>query len=153
MTDQNLEKIGYQPPVAILESVLYCDDLDACGKFYEQVVGLCLISFRQGRHRFYRLDGGMLLLFRAEVTSSEVVKVGGRVIPKHGAKGDGHLAFSVPSDSITHVRKRLNAFAVPIESEITWPGGGQSIYCRDPSGNSLEFATAKLWYGSHENGL
>jgi catechol-2,3-dioxygenase len=34
---------------------------------------------------------------------------------------------------------------VPIEIEITWPGGGHSIYFRDPAGNSIELATAKTW--------
>lgn len=146
MPGQQDKKSVYQAPTAILETVLYCEDLDACGRFYEQVVGLSLVSHRAGRHRFYQLQGGMLLLFRAEVTASEVVNIGGRDIPKHGAKGEGHLAFSIPSDSMMHVRGRLVDSQVPIESEVHWPGGGHSIYCRDPSGNSVEFATPTLWY-------
>ncbi len=34
---------------------------------------------------------------------------------------------------------------MPIESEGRWPGGGYSIYFRDPAGNSIELATAAVW--------
>jgi hypothetical protein len=34
---------------------------------------------------------------------------------------------------------------VAIESEVSWPGGGRSLYVRDPAGNSLEFASADIW--------
>ena len=34
---------------------------------------------------------------------------------------------------------------VAIESEVSWPNGGHSIYIRDPAGNSLEFATPDIW--------
>ena len=28
---------------------------------------------------------------------------------------------------------------------MDWPGGGQSFYVRDPAGNSVEFAEARIW--------
>jgi catechol 2,3-dioxygenase-like lactoylglutathione lyase family enzyme len=34
---------------------------------------------------------------------------------------------------------------VEIEAEVTWPSGGQSIYFRDPAGNSVELATPQTW--------
>jgi catechol 2,3-dioxygenase-like lactoylglutathione lyase family enzyme len=34
---------------------------------------------------------------------------------------------------------------VEIEADFHWPAGGRSIYFRDPSGNSLEFAEPKIW--------
>jgi len=34
---------------------------------------------------------------------------------------------------------------VPIESELSWPQGGQSLYVRDPAGNSVELATRSTW--------
>ena len=37
------------------------------------------------------------------------------------------------------------AAGVRIEAEVAWPGGGRSIYVRDPSGNSVELATAAVW--------
>ncbi|MDA8697548.1 VOC family protein [Rhodopirellula sp.] len=147
MQNLNKDQVGYQAPAAILESVLYCDDLETCGHFYEQVVGLRLASSLAGRHRFYRLRGGMLLLFRSGATANDVIKVNDQVIPPHGTTGSGHLAFSIDPESIGSVPERLKSFKILIESEIEWPNGGYSIYCRDPAGNSIEFATAKLWYG------
>ena len=35
---------------------------------------------------------------------------------------------------------------VAIEREVDWPGGGFSLYFRDPAGNSLELATPRLWF-------
>ena len=42
-------------------------------------------------------------------------------------------------------RDRLASLGVAIESEIGWPQGGESIYVRDPAGNSVEFVTAAVW--------
>ena len=138
---------AYEPPNAILESILYCEDLDSCGHFYENILGLTLFSHQPGRHRFYRLSRGMLLLFCAKATSSETIMISGNEIPKHGAEGAGHLAFSVPANQLKGTRDRLLSFGVAIESEVSWPGGGHSIYCRDPAGNSIEFVTPELWFG------
>ncbi len=40
---------------------------------------------------------------------------------------------------------KLKAAGIEIESEVHWPNGGRSIYFRDPAGNSLECAEAKIW--------
>jgi catechol 2,3-dioxygenase-like lactoylglutathione lyase family enzyme len=82
----------------------------------------------------------MLLVFNPAVTLS-----GQEETPPHGVKGDGHLAFAVTEPELTGWRKRLGEFKVEIEKEMTWPSGGKSIYFRDPAGNSLEFATSKIW--------
>ena len=34
---------------------------------------------------------------------------------------------------------------VAIEADFEWPGGGRSIYFRDPAGNCLEFAEPRIW--------
>jgi predicted enzyme related to lactoylglutathione lyase len=34
---------------------------------------------------------------------------------------------------------------VAIEKIVDWPGGGRSLYFRDPAGNSLELATPRIW--------
>ncbi|MDF2970539.1 MAG: glyoxalase, partial [Microvirga sp.] len=34
---------------------------------------------------------------------------------------------------------------IPIESRVTWPRGGTSLYFRDPDGHVLELATPGLW--------
>jgi catechol 2,3-dioxygenase-like lactoylglutathione lyase family enzyme len=42
-------------------------------------------------------------------------------------------------------RVRLEAKGVAIEADFEWPGGGRSIYFRDPAGNCLEFAEPRIW--------
>ena len=42
-------------------------------------------------------------------------------------------------------RQRLEAKGVAIEADFEWPGGGRSIYFRDPAGNCLEFAEPRIW--------
>ena len=42
-------------------------------------------------------------------------------------------------------RERLSAEGIAIEKEVDWPGGGRSIYFRDPAGNSVELASARIW--------
>ncbi len=138
----------YQPPQSILETVLYCEDLVAAGEFYEEVVGLTLFSHEPNRHRFYQVGGSMLLLFQPKTTEQATVQIGGQTIPKHGSHGPGHLAFAVREQEMGAVRQRLVRHGVAIESEIDWPSGGHSIYCRDPDGNSIEFATRSLWFRS-----
>ncbi len=140
------EKSIYRPPDRILETVLYCDDLEKSGIFYEKVIRLNLVSSQPDRHRFYQLQQGMLLLFRAHVTKSETVTVAGKTIPKHGMLGNGHLAFATEPEQLIVMAERLAAFQIPIESEIVWPSGGKSLYCRDPAGNSIEFATPQIWF-------
>lgn len=40
---------------------------------------------------------------------------------------------------------RLLSHGVAIEADFLWPNGARSIYFRDPAGNSLECAEARLW--------
>lgn len=140
---------SYQAPKAILETVLYCDDLVAAGEFYEQVIGLELLSHEPNRHRFYQVGGSMLLIFQPNATEQMTVQIGGQVIPKHGAHGPGHMAFAVDEIEMDTIRRRLNDHGVGIESAIDWPTGGRSLYCRDPARNSIEFATRSLWFRSN----
>ena len=41
-------------------------------------------------------------------------------------------------------RTLLQEAGVPIEAEVRWPGGGRSLYVRDPAGNSIELATGDV---------
>jgi catechol 2,3-dioxygenase-like lactoylglutathione lyase family enzyme len=129
----------------VLESVLYCDDLEDCERFYTEVLRLERIGAREGRHVFFRCGNGVVLLFDPRETSTVPTEVNGNPIPLHGATGAGHLAFRVRADEVDKWRKHLVAAGVEIESEIEWSRGGRSIYFRDPAGNSLEIATAELW--------
>jgi catechol 2,3-dioxygenase-like lactoylglutathione lyase family enzyme len=66
-------------------------------------------------------------------------------VPPHGAHGPGHVCFAADGPGIQGWRERLGSAGVEIESRVDWPNGAVSIYCRDPAGNSVEFAEAKLW--------
>jgi len=129
----------------ILETVLYCPDLAAAQAFYTGVLGLALHSTSGERHVFLRCGGAMLLLFNPESTSGVPVAVEGAVIPRHGARGPGHLGFRASLGEIDAWRDHLRDHGVAIEADIEWPGGGRSIYFRDPAGNSLEFVTPEMW--------
>lgn len=124
----------------ILETCLYADDLEAAETFYATVLGLELDAKAPGRHVFFRCGDGMLLLFDPRATSQSTGNV-----PAHGAHGPGHAAFALRPTDISAWREQLQRHGVPIEAEITWPGGGQSLYFRDPAGNSLELTTPAIW--------
>ena len=42
-------------------------------------------------------------------------------------------------------RAHLEAKGIAIEADFEWPGGGRSIYFRDPAGNAIEFAEPRIW--------
>jgi catechol 2,3-dioxygenase-like lactoylglutathione lyase family enzyme len=132
-------------PAAILESALYVGDLDAAEAFYRDVLGLGLITRVDGRHVFFRCGEGVLLLFSAEATEIPPAPDARLPVPPHGARGPGHLCFAASAEEIETWRARLAGQGVAIEADFEWPNGGRSIYFRDPSGNSLEFAEPRIW--------
>jgi catechol 2,3-dioxygenase-like lactoylglutathione lyase family enzyme len=131
--------------LTVLETALYAVDLDATAAFYEHVLGLQPFRREAGRHVFFRSGAAVFLLFNPESTARVETRVAGRPIPLHGAQGAGHVAFAVPDTELDAWRVRLPAHGVAIESEVEWPGGGRSIYFRDPAGNSVELATPSIW--------
>ena len=133
-----------QPP-SVLESALYCPDLDAAERFYREVLGLEVLARQPGRHVFLRCGDGVVLLFNPDATADPATPTGSPPVPQHGAHGPGHLAFRLPEHDIARWQAHLMASKVPIESEVRWPQGGYSLYFRDPAGNSIELATAALW--------
>lgn len=124
----------------VLETCLYAGDLDAAERFYTGVLGLEAFSRVKGRHVFFRCGRGVFLLFNPNATAR-----GGGDVPPHGAHGPGHVAFAVDAADLPQWRGRLESAGVEIETEITWPSGGRSLYFRDPAGNSLELATPEIW--------
>ncbi len=132
-------------PSAILESALYVTDLDTAEAFYRDVIGLELLGKVEGRHAFFRCGGGVLLLFNAEVTRIPPAPDARLKVPPHGTVGEGHLCFAATADEMAGWRTHLAAKNIAIESEFEWPQGGHSIYIRDPSGNSIEFAEPRIW--------
>jgi catechol 2,3-dioxygenase-like lactoylglutathione lyase family enzyme len=128
----------------VLETCVYAADLGAAEAFYADVLGLEVYSRESGRHVFFRCGEAMFLVFSAARTS-QPGESHSLSIPPHGASGPGHVAFRVAGDAVQAWRERLRNAGVTIEADIHWPGGGESIYVRDPAGNSVEIATAALW--------
>lgn len=132
-------------PSAILESALYVSDLGTAEAFYRDVLGLEVIAKVDGRHVFFACGGGVLLLFDALATKVPPAPDARLPVPPHGAAGQGHLCFSATAEEISAWKARLEKLGITIEADFEWPKGGRSIYFRDPSGNSLEFAEPKIW--------
>jgi catechol 2,3-dioxygenase-like lactoylglutathione lyase family enzyme len=125
----------------VLETCLYVDDLAQAERFYIDVLGLDFVSRQEGRHLFLRCGGQMVLLFNPLASR----QAGDDEIPTHGCFGPGHAAFAVGEADLPAWTEHLERRGVGIEKVHRWPSGGQSIYFRDPAGNSLELATPRLW--------
>ena len=123
----------------ILEACVYADDLEAAERFYAGALGMEVVARVAGRHVFFRCGGRVFLVFNPEQTRE------GRVVPGHGATGPGHVCFAMRADELEAWRAHLQAHGVEIETEHTWPGGGRSLYFRDPAGNSVELGTPSIW--------
>ncbi len=131
-------------PEAILETALYTRDLGAAKAFYGGLLGLPVIVEVPGRHVFFRVGAGVLLVFdpaATEVPGSNPALP----VPVHGARGPGHICFAASREEIAAWRARLATAGISVEAEFDWPNGARSLYVRDPGGNSVEFAERRLW--------
>jgi catechol 2,3-dioxygenase-like lactoylglutathione lyase family enzyme len=131
-------------PAGILETVLYASDLDAAERFYRDVLGMEPFSKSPGRQLFYRCGDQVFLVFNPEATSKPPAP-NALPVPPHGAVGPGHVCFRANAAEIEAWRKHLESHGIAIEADFQWPGGGRSIYFRDPAGNCLEFAEPRIW--------
>lgn len=127
----------------ILEACVYADDLGAAERIYTTVLGMEVIARAEGRHVFFRCGGRVFLVFDPAATAA------GGAIPGHGARGPGHVCFAMGADEVDGWRAQLRAHGVEIETEHAWPGGGRSLYFRDPAGNSVELGTPSIWRLPH----
>jgi catechol 2,3-dioxygenase-like lactoylglutathione lyase family enzyme len=124
----------------VVETGVYAEDLAAAERFYADVLGLVVHAREAGRHVFFRVGAGsMLLIFDPRTTAR------GDGLPGHGAAGPGHFALGVRAATLPAWRAWLAECGVPIEQEVTWPRGGVSLYFRDPAGNAVELITPGVW--------
>ena len=128
----------------VLETSLYVAQLDRSINFYTS-----LFSFEKlvSDDRFCALNvrgQQVLLLFRKRATLEPMVFPGG-ILPPHDGDGQTHLAFSIAAEDESEWTESLNAAGVPIESRVTWPRGGFSLYFRDPDGHLLELVSPGCW--------
>jgi catechol 2,3-dioxygenase-like lactoylglutathione lyase family enzyme len=131
-------------PSGILETVLYAKDLDRTERFYQEVLGLIPFAKAEGRHLFYRCGNQVLLIFNPDATRLAPTP-GALPVPAHGMQGEGHICFRASAAELDAWRTALEAKGIAIEADFEWPGGGRSIYFRDPAGNCLEFAEPRIW--------
>ena len=128
-------------PRRVYETVLYSSDVAGLARFYEEVIGLRLVSGPDELAAAFRLEeGGVLLIFDPERSSTP-----GRAVPSHGTTGAGHVAFSVEEGELDACAAELRDRGIELERELDWPQGGRSIYVRDPAGNSVELVEGDLW--------
>jgi catechol 2,3-dioxygenase-like lactoylglutathione lyase family enzyme len=125
----------------VLETSLYVDDVARSKRYYAETFGFqplvadarfCALSVA-GRH--------VLLLFK-KGASTEPMPIPGGVIPPHDGSGEQHLAFAIPASELAAWERRL---AGSIESTVTWPRGGTSLYFRDPDHHLIELVTPGCW--------
>lgn len=131
-------------PEAFLESAIYVDDLAAARGFYGDLIGLEPFLTVEGRHIFFRVGTSVLLVFNPDATE-QPTKNPRLPVPPHGARGPGHVCFTLTRDEIAAMRARLTKAGVAVDAEFDWPNGAHSLYVRDPAGNSVEFAEGWLW--------
>ncbi len=128
----------------VIETSLYVDDLTRATAFYEDVLGLTVLTADK---RFRAFDAGgtnVLLVFQRGATL-ETVRMPGGTIPPHDGHGPLHIAFAVGADELAAWETRLSEHGIAIEGRTDWSRGGHSIYFRDPDGHLLELATPGLW--------
>ena len=128
----------------VLETSLYVRDPALVCRFYEDVLGLEPMMQDERLTAYAAGRGSVLLLFRQGSTDQPAPTPGG-IIPSHDGWGRLHFAFSVAAETLDAWRSHLARHEIAIESEVSWPRGGRSIYFRDPEQNLVELATPGLW--------
>jgi catechol 2,3-dioxygenase-like lactoylglutathione lyase family enzyme len=133
------------PPIdGLLETALYVEDMDRAREFYVRGLGCGILLDTPRLLALSVAARQVLLLFRRGATSEPLPTAGGTV-PPHGAAGVQHVAFAIPAGSADTCAATLERLGVTIESRVSWPPGGESVYVRDPDGHSIEFVTPGLW--------
>ncbi|HUF74998.1 MAG TPA: VOC family protein [Longimicrobiales bacterium] len=128
----------------ILETSLYVQDPAASARFYEEVLGLEVMTRTERLIAMHAGEGTVLLLFERGATASGGELPGGWIPPHHG-EGPAHFALAIARGDLEAWRARLAAAGVEVESEVEWHRGGVSLYFRDADGYSVELATEGLW--------
>jgi catechol 2,3-dioxygenase-like lactoylglutathione lyase family enzyme len=128
----------------ILETGLYVGDVARSMGFYQRLFGFEKIVSDERFCALAVADAQVLLLFLRGGTLLPLVVEGG-VIPPHDGAGEMHFAFGIDASELDPWTARLAEFGIPIESRVTWPRGGVSLYFRDPDAHLVELVTPGIW--------
>lgn len=128
----------------ILETAIYCDNLDRAEAFYTSVLGLQVMIGNE-RLRALNANGQTVLLLFQRGGTLQPIQLPGGLLPAHDGSGPSHFAFAISAADYDSWKQKLTEQGVAIESEVLWPAGGRSIYFRDPDGHSVELATPGVW--------
>lgn len=138
--------VGVDRPAldGLVETCLYVTDVARSRAFYNRIFGFEPLG---GDDRIQPLavrQGQVLILFRRGGTPNPI-PFGGGFIPPHDGQGEQHFAFGIPAGTYEDWKTFLKGLDISIESEVSWPQGGRSLYFRDPDRLLVELITAGVW--------
>ena len=128
----------------VLETAVYCDDLVRTVEFYKALLSIEPMRTGERVVAFDAGQGTVLLLFQRGASDMPSEGPGG-LVPGHVSSGPAHFALAIDTADVPLWIERLSALHIPVESRVDWPGGGHSIYFRDPDGRSVELVTPGTW--------
>jgi catechol 2,3-dioxygenase-like lactoylglutathione lyase family enzyme len=127
----------------IIETVLYCDDVEEMLVFYQNLFDFEILQKSLPRGVFLKCGESVLAIFNRSMT-----REGNQVAPAHGATGVQHMAFEVPDGEYEEWKKIFTEKGIEIIQEVEWESrnnGAKSFYFIDPAGNNIELSEKKLW--------
>jgi catechol 2,3-dioxygenase-like lactoylglutathione lyase family enzyme len=123
----------------IKETCLYVKNLRKTMSFYQDALGLEMISYVKDSHIFFRVGHSVLLCFLEKQVREQDVR------PPHFASGVIHLAFEAPEGEYEHLRKEIVDQDIEIIHDHLWEKGHRSFYFKDPDGHLLEVVEPGMW--------
>ncbi len=130
----------------IVETALYVEDMQRSCDFYKRVVGLQVSGTSDRISALQITPNQMLLLFAKGASAQPTIMPYGTIPPTDGS-GRLHLALSISAGQVQEWIAWLGDHGVTVESRITWPTGGESLYFRDPDEHLIELKTSN-WHGT-----
>ena len=130
---------------AILETILYAEDIAAARRFYEGVLGLEVRRELEDRFVFFHCGDGMLLIFNPAVTEQQK-PASATMPPPHGAHGPGHVCFRRQRRTSSMPGARISKASASPSRPIS---NGRAAAARSisaiPPAIRVEFAEPRIW--------